>query len=263
MTGHLEQLEAAERQLLVFAREINHLYQAERARAAELERALERLRASYLDMIKTLAFVVEAKDPSTRAHLQRTHDYAVALAEAVDPALAADEQLRYGFLLHDVGKVGIPEAVLNKPGPLDAQEWEVMRAHPLLGVQMVAGIKSLGSAVEVIRCHHERWDGQGYPSGLAGEAIPAGARVFSVADAFDAMTSDRPYRKAIPFDQACQEIADGAGSQFDPAVVDAFCAIVPDLPGLHAALHAGGSGGLKPSPPVGKGPVDSLAHARP
>jgi HD-GYP domain-containing protein (c-di-GMP phosphodiesterase class II) len=172
-----------------------------------------------------------------------------ALAEAVDPELAADEQLRYGFLLHDVGKVGIPEAVLNKPGPLDADEWEVMRAHPLLGVQMVAGIKSLGSAVEVIRCHHERWDGRGYPTGLAGDAIPAGARVFSVADAFDAMTSDRPYRKAIPFDQACQEVADGAGSQFDPMVVDAFTAILPELPGLHAALHAG--------------PVDSLAHSIP
>jgi HD-GYP domain-containing protein (c-di-GMP phosphodiesterase class II) len=251
-TSHTEQLKAAERQLVIFATEINHLYQAERARAAELERALERLRGSYLDMIKTLAFVVEAKDPSTRAHLQRTHDYAIALAEAVDPELAADEQLRYGFLLHDVGKVGIPEAVLNKPGPLDPDEWEVMRAHPLLGVQMVAGIKSLGSAVEVIRCHHERWDGKGYPNGLAGEAIPAGARVFSVADAFDAVTSDRAYRKALPFDRACQEIAGGAGSQFDPAVVDAFTAIVPELPGLHAALHGG---------PVG--PVDSLAHAIP
>jgi putative two-component system response regulator len=180
---------------------------------------------------------------------QRTHDYAVALAEAVDPELAADEQLRYGFLLHDVGKVGIPEAVLNKPGPLDAEEWEVMRAHPLLGVQMVAGIKSLGGAVEVIRCHHERWDGKGYPTGLAGEAIPAGARVFSVADAFDAMTSDRRYRKAIPFDQACQKIADGAGSQFDPMVVDAFTTIVPDLPGLHASLHTGA--------------VDSLTHVVP
>jgi HD-GYP domain-containing protein (c-di-GMP phosphodiesterase class II) len=129
------------------------------------------------------------------------------------------------------------------------REWEVMRGPPAARVQMVAGIKSLGSAVEVIRCHHERWDGKGYPSGLAGEAIPAGARVFSVADAFDAMTSDRPYRKAIPFDQACQEIADGAGSQFDPAVVDAFTAIVPDLPGLHAALHGG--------------PVDSLARSIP
>ena len=138
-TSHLEQLEAAERQLVIFAHEINHLYQAERARAAELERALERLRGSYLDMIKTLAFVVEAKDPSTRAHLQRTHDYAVALAEAVDPDLAADEQLRYGFLLHDVGKVGIPEAVLNKPGPLDPDEWEVMRAHPCSGCRWWPG----------------------------------------------------------------------------------------------------------------------------
>jgi len=124
-----------------------------------------------------------------------------------------------------------------------------MRAYPLLGVQMVAGIKSLGSAVEVIRCHHERWDGKGYPTGLAGEAIPAGARVFSVADAFDAMTSDRRYRKAIPFDQACQKIADGAGSQFDPMVVDAFTTIVPDLPGLHASLHTGA--------------VDSLTHVVP
>jgi HD-GYP domain-containing protein (c-di-GMP phosphodiesterase class II) len=118
---------------------------------------MERLRGSYLDMMKTLA---------------------------------ADEQLRYGFLPHDVGKVGLPEAVLNKPGPLDAREWEVMRAHPLPGVQMVAGSKSLGSAVEVIRWHHERWDGKGYPSGLAGEAIPAGARVLSVADAFDAIVPD-------------------------------------------------------------------------
>ena len=126
---------------------------------------------------------------------------------------------------------------------------------------MVAGIKSLGSAVEVIRCHHERWDGKGYLNGLAGEAIPAGARVFSVADAFDAMTSDRAYRKALPFDRACQEIADGAGSQFDPAVVDAFTAIVPELPGLHAALHGGpgGTGGVGGT----GGAVDSLAHAIP
>ncbi len=231
------QLEAAQRQLLVFARELNQLYQAERARAAELETAHERLHESYLDMIRTLAFVVEAKDPGTRAHLARTHDYAVALAEAVDPTLAADERLRDGFLLHDVGKLGIPEAILNKPGPLDEAEWEIMRTHPVLGVQMVAGIKSLGHAVEVIRCHHERWDGGGYPAGLRGEQIPIGARIFSVADAFDAMTSDRPYRRALPFDRAFQEILDGAGSQFDPLVVAAFDEIAPGLPELHATLH--------------------------
>ena len=224
-SNHLEQLAAAEQQLLVFAREINQLYQAERARAAELQRALDRLRESYLDMIKTLAFVVEAKDPGTRAHLERTHDYAVALAEVVDPELAADERLRYGFLLHDVGKIGVPEAVLNKPGPLDDEEWEVMRTHPLLGEQMVAGIKSLGHAVAVIRSHHERWDGDGYPHGLAGEAIPVGARIFAVADAFDAMTTARAYRQPIPLDQALQEIRRHARAQFDPTASEAFASI--------------------------------------
>jgi HD-GYP domain-containing protein (c-di-GMP phosphodiesterase class II) len=232
-----DQLEAAERQLLVFGREINQLYQAERARAAELEEALARLRESYTDMIRTLAFVVEAKDPGTRAHLARTHDYAVALAGAVDPPMAADERLRHGFLLHDVGKVGVPEAILNKPGPLDDREWRVMRTHPLLGVRMVAGIESFGPAVDVIRCHHERWDGAGYPAGLRGEEIPLGARIFAVADAFDAMTSNRPYRRALPLARAHREIADGAGSQFDPDVVGAFEGIAGTLPELHAALH--------------------------
>jgi len=235
-TRYLNQLEAAQRQLLVFAHELNLLYQSERGRAAELEEALRRLEESYLDMVKTLAFVVEAKDPTTRAHLDRTHDYATALAQVVAADLAADACLRYGFLLHDVGKVGVPEAILNKPGPLDEDEWLIMRGHPEMGVQMVAGIKSLGPAVEVIRSHHERWDGRGYPSGLVGEDIPLSARIFSVCDAFDAMTSDRPYRRALPFEQALEQIIGGAGSQFDPAMADAFISIA-DLEALHASLH--------------------------
>jgi HD-GYP domain-containing protein (c-di-GMP phosphodiesterase class II) len=234
---HADPLEATERQLLVFAREINQLWQVERARSAELEEALGRLRESYVDMIRTLAFVVEAKDPGTRAHLSRTHDYAVVLTRAIDPGLADDEQLRHGFLLHDVGKVGVPEAILNKPGPLDEQEWRIMRTHPLLGIQMVAGIKPLGRAVEVVRSHHERWDGGGYPAGLRGEQIPFGARIFSVADAFDAMTSDRPYRRALTVEEAHREILDGGGSQFDPEVVAAFDGIADVLPEMHAVLH--------------------------
>jgi HD-GYP domain-containing protein (c-di-GMP phosphodiesterase class II) len=233
---YLNQLEAAQRQLLVFARELNQLYQTERVRAAELERALSRLEESYLDMVKTLAFVVEAKDPSTRAHLERTHDYATVLAGVVNADLADDQCLRYGFLLHDVGKVGVPEAILNKPGPLDEEEWLVMRAHPEIGVQMVVGIKSLGPAVEVIRCHHERWDGGGYPAGLGGEEIPLSARIFSVCDAFDAMTSDRPYRRAMPYEQAVEEIRAGAGSQFDPVMAEAFVSI-GNLEEIHASLH--------------------------
>jgi HD-GYP domain-containing protein (c-di-GMP phosphodiesterase class II) len=233
---YLNQLEAAQRQLLVFARELNQLYQAERTRAAELERALCRLEESYLDMVKTLAFVVEAKDPSTRAHLERTHDYAAVLAKVIDADLAGDQCLRYGFLLHDVGKIGVPEAILNKPGPLDEEEWLIMRTHPQIGVQMVSGIKSLGPAVEVIRSHHERWDGHGYPAGLGGEEIPLSARVFSVCDAFDAMTSDRPYRRAMPYEQAIEEIDAGAGSQFDPAMAAAFVSI-GNLEEIHASLH--------------------------
>jgi HD-GYP domain-containing protein (c-di-GMP phosphodiesterase class II) len=235
-TRYLKQLEAAQQQLLVFARELNLLYQSERARAAELEETLRRLEESYLDMAKTLAFVVEAKDPTTRAHLDRTHDYATALAQVVDADLASDHCLRYGFLLHDVGKVGVPEAILNKPGPLDEEEWLVMRMHPDMGVQMVSGIKSLGPAVEVIRSHHERWDGRGYPSGLAGEQIPLSARIFSVCDAFDAMTSDRPYRRALRFEHAVERIVAGMGTQFDPAMAEAFVSIA-NLEALHASLH--------------------------
>jgi HD-GYP domain-containing protein (c-di-GMP phosphodiesterase class II) len=236
-TRYLNQLEAAQRQLLVFARELNLLYQSERARSAELEEALRRLEESYLDMVKTLAFVVEAKDPTTRAHLDRTYDYATALAQVVEADVASNHSLRYGFLLHDVGKVGVPEAILNKPGPLDEQEWLIMRMHPEMGVQIIAGIKSLGPAMEVIRSHHERWDGRGYPSGLVGEEIPLSARIFAVCDAFDAMTSDRPYRRALPFEHALEQIMAGTGSQFDPAMAEAFVSIT-HLEALHAALHA-------------------------
>jgi HD-GYP domain-containing protein (c-di-GMP phosphodiesterase class II) len=235
-TRHLNQLEAAQRELLVFARELNLLYKSERARAADLKQALRRFEESYLDTVRTLTFVVEAKDPTTRAHLDRTHDYATALAQVVDANLASDHCLRYGFLLHDVGKVGVPEAILNKPGPLDEDEWLIMRMHPEMGVQMVSGINSLHPAVEVIRSHHERWDGRGYPSGLAGEEIPLSARVFSVCDAFDAMTSDRPYRRALPFDQAVEQIIAGTGTQFDPAMAEAFVSIA-NLEDLHASLH--------------------------
>ena len=234
VSQHLDQLEATERQLLVFARELNQLYQMERGRSAALE-------AAHQDMVTTLALVVEAKDPSTRAHLQRAHDYAVALAEVVDPALAADQRLRFGFLLHDVGKIGVPETILTKAGPLDEDEWAVMRTHPEVGERLVASIKSLlGPAVAVIRSHHERWDGRGYPDGLRGEETPLAARVFSVCDAFDAMTSDRPYRRALPLEVAFDQILEGSGTQFDPQMVDAFGQLAPLLPALHASLHATG-----------------------
>ncbi|HWL37963.1 MAG TPA: HD domain-containing phosphohydrolase [Frankiaceae bacterium] len=225
------ELAQAKEQLLTLARDVNAMYQSERARARELEEALAALQENYLATVRTLAFIVEAKDSSTREHLERTHDYARALSRVVNPGQEAGAELSYGFLLHDVGKVGIPESILCKPGPLTDEEYEVMKTHPLIGVQIVAPIKFLGNAVEVIRCHHERWDGRGYPDGLAGEGIPIGARIFSVCNTFDAMTSDRPYRRALPFDYAVEEIERCGGTQFDPVVVDAFVEMCAQLGG--------------------------------
>jgi HD-GYP domain-containing protein (c-di-GMP phosphodiesterase class II) len=212
---------ALERQLVVFARDVGELYRRERSRAEELEQALNTLRTQYLETVRTLAFVVEAKDAYTGQHLERCRVYGMALLEAI----GLDKEYpdaEYGFLLHDSGKVGIPERILNKPGPLTAAEWRVMRQHPLIGHQMVAGIQFMQTAAQVVRSHHEMFDGSGYPEGLKGEAIPIAARVFSVVDAFDAMTTDRPYRAALSIEHAAGEIERMAGTQFDPEVSRVF-----------------------------------------
>jgi len=212
----------ARNQLLVFAREIKEIYQRERERTRELSTALDQLNDAYLSTMKTLAFLVEAKDVGTRMHLDRTNQYGLALARLIDPKLAELQEVGYGFLLHDIGKIGVSERILTKAGPLSESEWAVMRTHPLIGAQVVAPMSFLGRAVDVIRSHHERWDGGGYPRGLAGDAIPLPARIFSVVDAFDAMTSDRPYRRALHVEEAIEEIARSSGTQFDPEVVEAF-----------------------------------------
>ena len=209
-------------QLKVFAREVGVLYSAERVRTRELEHALERARDMYIATMKSLAHVVEAKDPTTRGHLDRTAHYGLALARVVDPVLAARPEVAYGFFLHDIGKVGIPESILCKAGPLTELEWIVMRSHPNQGARIVEPIPFMGEAVEIVRTHHERFDGGGYPRGLRGEQIPLAARIFAIADSFDAMTSDRPYRAAMSFGEAFEEIRLGSGTQFDPDIVEVF-----------------------------------------
>ncbi len=231
------ELPALHAQLVVFAREIGSLYQAERTKSRELEAALDGIREMYVATMTSLARVVEAKDTSTRGHLDRTHRYGLLLAKRVDPELAARPEVGYGFFLHDIGKVGVPEAVLRKPGPLDESEWAVMREHPTIGAQIVSPIRFLAGAIEIVQSHHERWDGRGYPTGLRGEGIPLAARVFAIADSFDAMTSDRPYRAAMPIERALEELRQGAGTQFDPTIVRAFLDLV-DEGGLEPGSQA-------------------------
>ncbi len=227
-----EDLATVHAQLIVFARELSEMYHLERERSHELEGVLRHVQETYLATMKTLAQVVEAKDRTTRGHLDRAHSLGVELARRIDPELAERPEVGYGFFLHDIGKVGIPEDILCKAGALSDPEWSVMREHPTIGAQIVAPIQFLGDAVEVIRHHHERFDGTGYPSRMRGEEIPIAARVFAVADSYDAMTSDRPYRDAMPKERALEEISGGAGSQFDPDVVEVFLDLAREEPAL-------------------------------
>ena len=208
--------EVASDQLLAYARDLREIVQAERAQRRLLQQA-------YRQTISTLTDALEAKSRATSHHGLRVQRYAVELTEAVEPRLLHDPSLEYGFLLHDIGKIGIPEAILEKRGALESDERRVMQRHPLIGTELLAGVPMLeGEGLQVVRSHHERWDGQGYPDGLRGEAIPPVARIFAVADTLDAMTTDRPYRKRRKWEQAVDEILRESGRQFDPNVVRAF-----------------------------------------
>jgi len=209
-----------ERQLERYASDLRETFKAERART-------EQLRASYVATVRALTNAVEARDAYTGKHAERVAAYGLELARHVDPRLAPDPQVEFGFLLHDVGKVAVPDGILHKPDHLLAEERALMRCHPVVGHEILHGIEFLAGAAEVVRHHHERWDGRGYPDGLAGEEIPLAARVFSVVDALDAMTTDRPYREGVSIAQARSEIGAMAGSQFDPSVV-AKLAEIPD-----------------------------------
>jgi len=208
---------SGEEQLVLYARDLRHLVEIERAQRGLLESA-------YRETVSALATALGTKDTGTRQHSQRVQRYALELAAVIDPQLAADPALEYGFLLHDIGKIGVPDQILLKPGKLSEAEWRLMKAHTVLGAQMIGGVNFLHDAgVQVVRSHHERWDGTGYPDNLAGEEIPIGARIFAVADAVDAITNHRPYREARSWRACRQEIVAERGKQFDPDVVDAFC----------------------------------------
>ncbi len=214
------------RQLLIERRE----YQVTLERRVEeatrnLKAAYVQLQDTYRATLEALGSALDTRDVGTESHSRRVHGYSLTIARAYDVPETEITDLEHGVLLHDIGKIGIPDAILLKPGPLNPEEWRTMRMHPEIGKRLVERIPFLRGAVPVVYCHHERWDGTGYPRGLEGENIPLAARIFSVADALDAMTFDRPYSRAISFVSAREEIQRCAGSHFDPAVVEAFLSI--------------------------------------
>jgi HD-GYP domain-containing protein (c-di-GMP phosphodiesterase class II) len=181
------------------------------------------LQDAYRETVMALANALEAKDTGTGIHSLRVRHYAADLTAAVEPALLRDPSLEYGFLLHDVGKIGVPSELLEKRGPLSPPEMELMRLHTVIGAEILADVTFLqGEGLNIIRSHHEHWDGTGYPDGLAGEEVPLSARIFAVADALDAMTGERPYRRPASWEAAREEISTQSGRQFDPDVVQVF-----------------------------------------
>jgi ribonuclease P protein subunit RPR2 len=221
-----------EEQVQLYAQDLRRLLEIERGQRALLQHA-------YRQTVGALAAALESKDIGTGAHSKRVLMYAGDLARAVDPSLLDEPSIEYGFLLHDVGKIGIPDSILRKRGPLTRGERAVLETHTLLGEQMLGGVPLLvGGGIRVVRSHHERWDGRGYPDRLAGRDIPLGARVFAIADTLDAMTSDRPYRAALSWDEAVAEITAQSARQFDPEVVEAFSRQEPSLRRIYYELTA-------------------------
>jgi HD-GYP domain-containing protein (c-di-GMP phosphodiesterase class II) len=236
-------------QALSYARDLKSLYETSRARERELEQAHDRLRNAYaqsrqyaVDLRKTyrrlqhaifqsllgLANALEAKDAYTRGHSERVASLARRLALAAGVAPAGADVIAQAGLLHDLGKIGIPEQVLRKAGPLTAEEWEVMRRHPIVGAQIVAPLEFFADGAIIVRHHHERHDGSGYPDGLRGELIPLGARIVAVADVYDALTSARPYREALPHHVAIEHIVGEAGRTLDDDIVVALLRVTRD-----------------------------------
>jgi putative nucleotidyltransferase with HDIG domain len=201
----------------------------------DLERSNVRLILAYDTTLEGWSHALDLRDKETKGHTQRVTEMTMRLARAMGIEDSESVHMRRGALLHDIGKMGIPDRVLLKDGPLTDEEWEIMRRHPVLAYELLSPITFLRPALDIPYCHHERWDGSGYPRGLKGEQIPQAARIFAVADVWDALTSDRPYRRAWAKEKAVNYICDHSGTLYDPQVVYAFVQLLaserqPDLP---------------------------------
>jgi putative nucleotidyltransferase with HDIG domain len=212
-------------------REAEHVQQLERVvreQGAEVRNLLSDLREASEGTLDALVAALDAREHETQAHSKRVSEYTVHLASIMGVQGGELEVFRHGALLHDIGKIGISDAILLKPDRLTEAEWEEMRKHPQIGHWILNGIERLRPAAEIVLSHHERYDGLGYPRKLKGDEIPLGARIFSVVDCMDAITSDRPYHRGKPYSAARREIESHSGSQFDPGVVQQFLRLAPE-----------------------------------
>ncbi|MEE9270046.1 MAG: HD domain-containing phosphohydrolase [Candidatus Krumholzibacteria bacterium] len=194
----------------------------------ENARLFRELQHTYLSTVKALVSIIEAKDAYTKGHTERVADYCLALGAKMK--LSKDElrDVAFGAVLHDIGKLLVYERVLNKPGSLNSEEWEMLKQHPVIGASIIENMDFLSGTVALVKHHHEHYDGGGYPDGLVGDDIPVGARIIAVADTFDAMTTDRSYRKALSGRKALKTLQSKAGTQFDPNVVETFVKLIKD-----------------------------------
>jgi putative two-component system response regulator len=200
----------------------NHLERLVGEKTAELKKANQVLKKSSLDSVKVLTSAVEARDPYTRGHSDRVRRISVRTGMKLGLSDVKLENLEYGALLHDIGKIGIKDEVLRKPGPLSAEEYHHIQQHPMIGVKIMEQVDFFREKIPMVRHHHEHYNGSGYPDGLTGESIPLEARIISIADAFDAMTSERPHRGKLPLADVLLELKKGEGKQFDPHVLKIF-----------------------------------------
>ncbi len=225
--------------------------------AVENNRLYHELHDTFLNTASALGDAIEAKDAYTAGHTRRVMEYSLIVARKMNLTPAELDALNLAAALHDIGKIGIEDCILRKPGRLDPEEMRIMKTHSLIGARIVENIPQLRAIVPGIRYHHERYDGNGYPDGLRGEAIPTMARIIAVCDTFDAMTSDRPYRKGLPVETAIQELRRYAGTQFDPEVVDLFVAAF-DRGAFDAILKKVLESPAPPSPPI-ETPIEKTA----
>jgi len=205
-----------------------HLEELISERTVELDKALQEVEASYRMALKALVQALETRDFETHGHSERVVTFSLRLGHELGLDCENLRNLELGALLHDIGKIGVPDAILRKPAKLNEEEWTKMKLHPLHGQKILRNIPFLGGAARLVEQHHEQWNGTGYPHGLRGEEIDLNARIFQVVDAFDAMTSDRVYRRGTTYEKALEELIRCAGTQFDPFVVEAFKQIAPE-----------------------------------